>query len=199
MIDLIIRRNTVESGLSLSASSGANTPMSTPTTMEMIIQLVSEMRRRLRKIIMRSFRVASGRDRRRRLDGNWTGATSKRRVSIAVDDVKHQTDEKPPAKTHPGEPRQATHHEEAKESTHDSYDVHVRYSEWSRPLGIHIPKHDHPDADQSEREQRSDIRQVISFAGVADQRPEGDEDAGEHSGDIGCPILSVYLARPPRK
>jgi hypothetical protein len=51
MIDLIIRRNTVETGLSVIANSGANTPMSTPTTIEIMIHDVSVMRRRFRNII----------------------------------------------------------------------------------------------------------------------------------------------------
>jgi hypothetical protein len=46
MIDLIIRRNTVEMGLSFTANAGANVPMSTPTTIEIRIHVVSGMRRR---------------------------------------------------------------------------------------------------------------------------------------------------------
>src|SRR5437763_14779178 len=48
MIDLIIRRMTVESGLSLTANTGAYTLIRTPTTIATRIQPVSEMRRRRR-------------------------------------------------------------------------------------------------------------------------------------------------------
>ncbi len=46
MIDLIIRRNTVDTGFSVMAKAGANVPMSTPTTIEIRIHDVSGIRRR---------------------------------------------------------------------------------------------------------------------------------------------------------
>jgi hypothetical protein len=46
MIDLIIRRNTVDTGLSVIANAGANVPMRTPTTIASRIQDVNGIRRR---------------------------------------------------------------------------------------------------------------------------------------------------------
>ena len=51
MIDLIIRRNTVDSGLRLTANDGNAQPTITPTTIAIIIHEVSEMRLRFRKIM----------------------------------------------------------------------------------------------------------------------------------------------------
>src|SRR6266566_1517393 len=51
MMDLIIRRKTVDTGLSVVANSGAYTPISTPTTIEIMIHDVSVMRLKFRNII----------------------------------------------------------------------------------------------------------------------------------------------------
>jgi hypothetical protein len=47
MIDLIIRRNTLESGFNDTAKSGANVPIRTPTTIEIRIHDVRGIRRRV--------------------------------------------------------------------------------------------------------------------------------------------------------
>jgi hypothetical protein len=47
MIDLIIRRNTVDTGFSVIANAGANVPMSTPVTIAIRIHDVKGIRRRL--------------------------------------------------------------------------------------------------------------------------------------------------------
>jgi hypothetical protein len=51
MIDLIILRKIVDAGLRLTPKSGNSHPIKTPTTMEIIIHEVSEMRLRFRKIV----------------------------------------------------------------------------------------------------------------------------------------------------
>ena len=51
MIDLIILRKIVESGLSATAKAGNAHPMTTPITIAIIIHDVSEMRLRFRKIM----------------------------------------------------------------------------------------------------------------------------------------------------
>ncbi|GAC1417650.1 MAG: hypothetical protein NVSMB53_16630 [Gemmatimonadaceae bacterium] len=51
MIDLIIRRKTVDTGFKVVAKLGARAPINTPTTSETMIHDVSETRRRLLKSI----------------------------------------------------------------------------------------------------------------------------------------------------
>jgi Zn-dependent M16 (insulinase) family peptidase len=51
MIDLIILRKIVESGLRFRANAGNSHPTITPTTIAIIIHDVSEMRLRFRKIM----------------------------------------------------------------------------------------------------------------------------------------------------
>src|SRR3954468_17812580 len=129
MIDLIIRRNTAERGLIAVANWGAYTPMSTPTTIEIIIHDVSEMRRRPRLIgIVEAGSLLAvywcG-----RFDWNRTAAAPKRGIGIAVKDVERETDQQPPSETHPREVRQPAHDEHAKQGAHYSNSVHKLYPE----------------------------------------------------------------------
>ena len=71
-----------------------------------------------------------------------------------------------------------------------------RHLERSRALGFGVAKHEHADADEHEREQRSDVGQVVGLARVADQRPRRHENARKerrHKRDLG---LGVKLRRP---
>jgi hypothetical protein len=52
MIDLIILRKIVDSGLRLTANVGKAQPTITPATIAIIIHVVSEMRLRFRKIML---------------------------------------------------------------------------------------------------------------------------------------------------
>src|SRR5881628_1819697 len=143
MIDLIIRRKTVESGLSLTANSGAYMPTSTPTTMEMRIHVVRDSRFTCRIIALLSG-ICSRSDRWRWPDGHRPRATPQRGITEAVNDIKHETDHQPPAEPHPRQVWQASHDENAEQSSDDTDEVDERHPERPRPFRICITQHDYP-------------------------------------------------------
>src|SRR3954471_13036008 len=201
MIDLIIRRNTLEIGLSVTANSGAHVPISTPTTIEIIIHDVSEMRRRPRKItaITIGERSASANYWRRRLDWYRPCAAPQSRMAVAIENVEREPDHEPPAESYPRKSRETAHHEHAERRADDAHDVNEGHPERPRTRRIGVAEDDHSDADEREREQRSDIGEIVRLASVANQRPERDEHTGEQGRDVRRAILPMDLARPPRQ
>jgi len=91
--------------------------------------------------------------------------------------------------------RQASHHENAECGSNRRNEVHKWYSEWTRTFWIGVPQHHYPDANQREREQCTDVGQIVRLTRVANQRPERDENAGENGGDVRRPIPAVHFAR----
>ena len=74
-------------------------------------------------------------------------------------------------------PRQPVHDEQAAGGRQHAHRPDERHPERPRPIGLLVAQHEHADADQHEGEQRADVRQVVGFRRVADQRPQRDEHA----------------------
>src|SRR5215510_9918749 len=84
------------------------------------------------------------------LRDDGTGPASQGGVSVAVHEVKYQSDQEPPTESLPGERRQTPHYKYAQTGTNDPYHVDKRHAGRARALGIGVPKDDDPDADQGE-------------------------------------------------
>src|SRR6185436_6759178 len=177
------------------ANSGAYIPIRIPTTIEMMIHVVSGNRLMCR-IISVSSTAESWLDRRRRLDWNRARSAPQRRVTEAVDDVQREAYQEPPSKTHQRQMREPSHDEDAKQRSQRRHHPDERHPERAATLRLHVSQNQHSDADQREREQRTDVSQVVGLARITDQRPQRDECTGEQSGYVGCPVFSVNLARP---
>src|SRR2546423_2160886 len=120
-------------------------------------------------------------------------------MAETVENVENDANHQPPPDRSPGTVRQASHYKDAEPGASDSDDVQEGYANRPPPLRIGVTQDDHTDADERKREQRSDIRQIVSLSGITDQRPERDEESCEQSGDVRRAILAMHFARPLRQ
>src|SRR6202008_1061081 len=202
MIDLIIRRNTVDSGFSFTARSGANTPIRTPTIIEIRIHDVREMRRSWRKILLMVFCCligCSANDRRRRLDWLRRCIASERRMAVTVQDVENEAEQEPPSEPLPRHARQSPHHADTQRRTQGRHKPYERNPERTAAFRLHMPQHQHTDANEREGEQGTDVGEVVCLTGISDERPDCYEYAGEQRRDVGRAVFPVNLARPVRE
>ena len=95
--------------------------------------------------------------------------------------------------------RQSLHDEEASRGRQDRHGPHEGHSEWTRPIGLLVAQDQHADADEREREQRPDVRQVVSLVRVADEGPHRDDDPREQRRNGGNLRPGVNLRGPLRQ
>src|SRR5262245_23978910 len=86
------------------------------------------------------------------LRDDGTGPASQGGVSIAVHEVKYQSDQEPPTEALPSERRQTPHNEYAETGANDPYHVDKWHAERTRSIGIGVPKDDYPNTYQGKRE-----------------------------------------------
>src|SRR6266540_2863339 len=171
MIDLIIRRKTVDSGFSVTAKSGNAQPTSTPIAIAIRIHCVREKRRRMRSIIALKGRcgdepVSLFADGRRWNQRNRRRPATERGVAVAVCKIEDESYHQPPSEAHPRQRRQPLHHEYAEQRADDSHHVHEGNAERPRPRRIGVTQHYHSDADKRKGEQRADVREIVRLSGI---------------------------------
>src|SRR5690242_10348437 len=72
---------------------------------------------------------------------------SESRVSVAVDEVEHETHEEPPSEALPGQRRETAHHEHTEQCARDAHEMHEGDPEGAWPIRVDVSQHDHADAD----------------------------------------------------
>src|SRR5215211_5418201 len=164
---------------------GKIAPSAIPMSMAMTIHFVSEIRRRLASMI-----EASGVMRRRDAHGAQLG------IAVPVYEVEGQSDRHPDGKTFPRAHRQPDHDIYAGQGAGDRDEPESLHAErpWARR--IEIAKREDADADDGERGQRSDVREIVDLVFIEHQAAEGHDDAGDDRRDVRRAILGMDLRRP---
>src|ERR1051326_7632128 len=109
-----------------------------------------------------------------RIRCHWPGAKPQCRVAIAVHEIEDETNAKPPYESHPRNAWQSPHDKDASCRTNETHRPDKRNPEWTRSRRITVSKDKHANADEHKSEERSDIGEIISLAGVTDERPRSD-------------------------
>src|SRR5690242_651020 len=96
-------------------------------------------------------------------------------VFVTVERVENDADDEPDAEAFPRLARQADHDEDAGRYPERSHTPHQRNPERTLAVRFLDAKHEHARTHEREREQRPDVRQIVSFRGIADHRRDRNE------------------------
>src|ERR1043166_2583659 len=91
-------------------------------------------------------------------------------VTDAVEEINQESDRKPDYESKPGFDEQAEHQAGAHQHADNRNDWDQRDAEWPATTRIGAAQDDHPDADQAEREESSDICQIGERADIGHHR-----------------------------
>src|SRR5436189_400880 len=216
IMDLIIRRNTFDNSWRSAADQppwiarsdvGNSTPRATPTTIETTIHWDNESRRSIPRRgsmgVMAGgcviYRLASALDRRRRRDRYGWSAAPEGGVLEPIREIQQQSHRHPDPEPLPRAHGKTDHRVDARERSRDAHEPDEWHLERTRPIGLLVAQHQHADAHDRERRERSDVRQVVDLVLVEHQAAEGHDQAGHDRRDVRRPVLGVDLGGPLRE
>ena len=117
----------------------------------------------------------------------------------AVPHIQRQPDYQPRPKSDPRLERQSQHHVDAEGGRHGRHHDGPRHPEGSGAIWIGPAQDQDARRDQSEREQRADVREIVGLVGVADECPHGDEHPCDDRRDVGDAAAGGDAGRPRRQ
>src|SRR5437762_4424027 len=100
--------------------------------------------------------------------------------SEPVGKIENHSGEQPIAKSLPGYQRQRSHENDAGDDSQDRHPRKKRSFERTRPMRIADAKDDDAQADEDEREERADIREIDHLLDAAEHRADANRNTGQN-------------------